>query len=201
MRTLMFCSWSAAVMLLVSLSQAQEAPPGGTEVPIHNGSVAVDPLGFALFGPTVNAEARVGAVGLGLGFRWLSPGILANSLFLDEGDSFGFSYGLAARGQYYLAEPLSGPHIGFAVEYLRTRIENESSQIATLSSYVVPQIEAGYRFAWPRFFVGGVAALGYAAQVADDVENINGGMSASLYEVEDESSVYGTARLDIGVLF
>jgi len=163
--------------------------------------VAVDPLGFALFGPTVNAEARVGSVGVGLGFRWLSPGVLANSLFLDEGDSFGFSYGLAARGHYYLTEPLSGPHIGFAVEYLKTRVENKSSQIATVSSYVVPQIEAGYRFAWPRFFLGGVAALGYAAQVADDVENINGGMSASLYEVEDESSVYGTARLDIGVFF
>lgn len=188
-------------MLFASLSPAQEDPPQGTVSPNHNGSVALDPLGFALFGPTVNAEARVGAIGLGLGFRWLSPGVLANSLFLDEGDSFGFSYGLAARGHYYLAEPLSGPHIGFAVEYLKTRVENESSQIATLSSYVVPQIEVGYRFAWPRFFLGGVAAMGYAAQVADDVENINGGMSASQYEVEDESSVYGTARLDIGLFF
>lgn len=165
------------------------------------GSVALDPLGFALFGPSLNAEVGLKQFAVGAGFRWFSPGLLANELFLEGGDAFAFSYGIALRGQYYFLDPLAGPHAGLSVEYLKTRVENDGAGIASVSSYVVPQVEGGYRHAMGTFFVGGVLTVGYAKQASGRIENLPGEDNADAFFVRDESSVYGSARLDLGVYF
>ena len=164
-------------------------------------AISVDPLGFLLFGPTAHAEAALGRVGLGAGVRWFSAGLLANKLFLNEGDRFAFSYGLSLHGNYYFIAPLTGPHLGLAVELLHTRGEDDAARIATISNYIVPQLEGGYRHHWGHFMLGGVIAAGYAARLSSRVEDLPGGDSASLYSVNNESSFYGSARLDLGVLF
>src|SRR5690606_37730072 len=122
------------------------------------------------------------------------------TLFLAPEDRFGFSYGVAARGHHYFAGGLRGAHAGLALEYLRTRVETESLQIAALSSYVVPQVEGGYRLALGRFFVGGVVAVGYAAQLSSRIDAQNPD-DADGFTVTNESSIYGSARLDLGVFF
>lgn len=170
-------------------------------VKARHGTLSVDPLGFLLFGPTVNGEAAIGPVGIGAGFRWFSPGLLANKLFLNDGSHFAFSYGIALRGNYYFLQPLAGPHVGLAVELLHTRAEDDDARIATISTYIIPQIEGGYRLALRRFLVGGVLAVGYAARAASKVDNLPGGNNADLYTVLNESSFYGTARLDLGFYF
>jgi hypothetical protein len=149
----------------------------------------------------LNAEVAVGKLALGAGFRWLSPGLVARALFLNDENEFGFSYGIAGRAQYFFREPLVGPHMGVALELLRSRVENEPEQIATLSTYVIPQLEGGYRFDLDGLFVGMAFGAGYAARAASSVENLPGGNNAHLYKVLDESSLYGVIRLDVGVFF
>jgi hypothetical protein len=122
-------------------------------------------------------------------------------LFLDDGQSFGFSYGAGVRGRYYTSDNQSGLHVGLAAEYLRTRIENRSALIATTSSYVVPYAEAGYRFARGRLFADGSLALGYAARMSGSVANLPGGNDAGMYIANNESSIYGSLSLELGVLF
>jgi hypothetical protein len=65
--------------------------PTRSEVSERHGSVYLDPLGFLLFGPTVGVEAGAGHVTGMVDARWLSIGLLAQSLFLRQGDSFDFS--------------------------------------------------------------------------------------------------------------
>jgi hypothetical protein len=52
-----------------------------------------------------------------------------------------------------------------------------------------------------RFYAGATAAAGYAFKLSGSVDNLPGGMNASLYAPVDRSSVYGTASLELGVFF
>jgi hypothetical protein len=178
------------------------APASNDDAASRHGSAFVDPLGFALFGPRLGVEAGTGHVSAALHARYFSAGLLARSLFLDEGDELGFSYGVGLRGRYYLAENLAGLHLGVAAEYLRTRIEDQANLLVTSSSYFVPYAEGGYRFAFAKSFYADLSAgIGYAFRLSGSVEDLPGGSSASLYEALDESSVYGTASLDLGIFF
>lgn len=108
-----------------------------------SGAVFVDPAGLLLFGPTVGAELGFGHLSAGLYGRWLDGGVVARELFVDqEGESFAFSYGIGLRGRYYLDADLRGLFGGLAIEYLRTRLENESARIVTTNQLLVPQLEA-----------------------------------------------------------
>jgi hypothetical protein len=167
----------------------------------RNGSAFVDPLGFLLFGPRVGLEGGSGHFSIAAHARWFDAGLLAHSLFLSSGDGFGFSYGGGLRARYYLAEDLAGTHLGFAAEYLHTRIENTSALVATTSSYLVPYAEVGYRLPLGSFYVDGSAGVGYAARLSGHVENLPGGSAADLYQAQNKSSVYGTASLDLGIFF
>ncbi|WP_437815259.1 hypothetical protein [Sorangium sp. So ce1078] len=51
------------------------------------------------------------------------------------------------------------------------------------------------------FYVDGSAAAGYAFQLAARVDDLPGGSSAQFYEPADESNVYATAALDLGLRF
>jgi len=167
----------------------------------HHGAVYVDPLGFLLFGPSLGAEVALGPVGFGATFRWFNPGLLGKALFLDEGSKFTFSYGLGLNAQYYFLSSLAGPHLGLAAEYLHVALENEGSRYKTVSSYIVPQLQGGYRYGWKRWFIGGVAGVGYAARVSSRIEDLDTGEAPTGAYVQNESSFYGTARLDLGVYF
>ena len=167
----------------------------------RHGSAFVDPLGLLMFGPRVGAEAGTAHVTGGVYGRWFNPGLLGRTLFLSDGDSFAFSYGAGARARYYLTEGQRGFHLGAGAEYLRTRVENASARVATVSGYIVPYAEAGYRLAFDRLYAGASAMLGYAAKVSGSVENLPGGNNAGSYYAKNESSVYGSAALELGVYF
>jgi hypothetical protein len=197
-----------SILTLTAATQSaradETAPAASAEssaAPERHGSAFVDPLGFLMFGPRVGVEAGTPHITAGVYGRWFSPGLLGHSLFLNDGDSFAFSYGIGARGRYYLGEGQRGFHLGAGGEYLRTRVENAAARVATVSGYVVPYAEAGYRLAFDRFYAGASAVLGYAAKVSGQVENLPGGTNAGSYEATNESSVYGSAALELGVFF
>lgn len=169
--------------------------------PERHGSAYVDPFGFLMFGPRVGVDAGGAHLTGGLYGRWFSPGLLAHSLFLKEGDSFAFSYGVGTRVRYYLGEGQRGFHAGAGAEYLRTRVENQANLIASISGYVVPYAEAGYRLAFDRFYGGASALVGYAARLSGTVENLAGGNNAGSFQASNKSSVYGSAALELGVFF
>jgi hypothetical protein len=193
------------LLLGARIAAADEGPPPasveGHSPPERHGSAFVDPLGFLMFGPRVGVEAGGGHLTGGVYGRWFDGGLLGRSLFLHDGDSFGFSWGAGARGRYYLGDGHSGVHLGAGAEYLRTRIENARDLIVTTSGYFVPYAEAGYRFAFNSFFAGATAALGYAAKLSGKVENLPGGSGAAGYAAANQSSVYGSAGLELGVFF
>ena len=116
-------------------------------------------------------------------------------------DEFAFSYGVGAAGRYYLSKGLERVHLGLTVEYLSTGVENSTAGIVTKSAYLVPQLEAGYRLPFGRFYVDPSLAAGYALRLSGKVENLPGSNSASDYAAKDESTFYGSASLDLGVYF
>jgi hypothetical protein len=182
----------------------EPTPVAGAEAsaaPERHGSVFVDPLGFLMFGPRVGVDAGGAHLTGGVYGRWFDPGLLGRSLFLQSGDRFAFSYGVGARGRYYLGEAHAGFHLGAGAEYLHTRIENTGALVVTTSRYLVPYAEAGYRFAFDRFYAGATAALGYAARLSGQVDNLPGGNNAAAYQASNESSIYGSAGLELGLSF
>jgi hypothetical protein len=199
------CVLGAGALFLVSVdSAAEQAPQAETAPPSDEaprGSVFVDPLGFALFGPRVGVELGGGHVSGALYGRWFSPGLLAHSLFLSDGDEFAFSYGVGLRGRYYFGPRLDALHLGVAAEYLHTRVENSKDLVGTSSGYVVPYFEAGYRLTLGRFYGDASAGLGYAARTSATAENLPGGDPRREFSVKNESTFYGTASLDLGVTF
>jgi hypothetical protein len=191
-------------LLGARVAAADEGPAAGVDshaTPDRHGSAFIDPLGFLMFGPRVGVEAGGARLTGGVYGRWFDAGLLGRSLFLNDGDSFDFSWGAGARGRYYLGDGHSGVHVGAGAEYLHTRIENARDQIVTTSGYFVPYGEAGYRLAFSSFFAGATVALGYAAKLSGKVENLPGGSSAAGYAAVDQSSIYGSAGLELGVFF
>ncbi|MFZ5897057.1 MAG: hypothetical protein ACOY0T_38725 [Myxococcota bacterium] len=164
-------------------------------------SVYLDPLGFALFGPRLGVDVALGQVSVGASVRWFDMGLLSRQLFVDEPSKFAFSYGAALRGRYSFANDRRGVHAGLALEYLRTRVEDESAGIATIQSYAVPTAQIGYRFGMGRFYADLDGALGYAARLSGRVEAIRANVSATDYAAVDESSPYASAALELGVEF
>jgi hypothetical protein len=175
--------------------------PGATPAP-HHGSVFVDPLGFLLFGPTVGVEAGANRLSATLYGRWLNVGVLANSLFVKDNETFAFSFGAGLRGRYFFADNLQGPHLGLGLEFVRSQVDNAPALIRTKSTYLVPLLEGGYRLPLSsRFYLGGAAAVGYAFKLSSSVENLPGGSSAGQYVATNESTIYGSASLEVGAYF
>ena len=191
-----------AFTLMAESARADETPPPANEATsARHGSAFVDPLGFLLFGPRVGIEAGSGQMTGALYGRWFDSGLLSRSMFLKTNDKFAFSYGVGARGRYYLADGMEGISVGFALEYLRTRIENNVDLTAAISTYVVPCAETGYRMSFGQFYAGVSAALGYAFRASGTIENLPGGSSAKNFVAANESSIYGQASLELGVYF
>jgi hypothetical protein len=180
---------------------AAQVDPANDKAQVRHGSLFVDPLGLALFGPRVGVEVGAEHVAAAVYGRWMNEGLLSHSIFLNSGDKFDFSYGVGVRGRYYLGEGLQAMHLGLALEYLRTSIETPSVLIVTKSAYFVPQLEVGYRIPIGGFYLDGSGMLGYAFKASGTVENQPGGSDAALYQASDESRVYGAASLELGVYF
>ena len=185
-----------------SKPESEAAPkPENEAASKHRGGVFVDPLGFLIFGPTVGLEYGFERFSLLAYGRWLNAGLLAKSLFLNENERFSFSYGVGLKGRYYFNPGLVGPHLGVAVELLKTRVEDDSNRIAINNTIIVPVAEAGYRFGLGHFFINPSAGVGYAIQAAQSVENINGGSQAGSFVAADVSTIYGSLSLDMGLFF
>jgi hypothetical protein len=198
----MIAAWMLVGRSAVASDDPAPAPAAQVQpAPAHHGSVFVDPLGFLLFGPTLGAEFGADKVSGTVYGRWFNVGLLSQALFLSKPQSFDFSYGVGARGRYYVFGGLSGPFAGAGIEYLSTRVDDPVNLIATNSHYLVPQVEGGYRFALGAFYIGGAAALGYAFDLSSSVDNLPGGMNASSFQAVNESKFYGSATLELGLYF
>ncbi|WP_437534888.1 hypothetical protein WME79_11790 [Sorangium sp. So ce726] len=165
------------------------------------GSAFVDPAGLLLFGPRVGGELGGERWTVGASARVFHWGLISRALFLQEEWSFAFSYGVALRGRYYLQPAQRGLHLGVAAELLATNVEQAAERVVTHSFYGVPHIEVGYRLPFGSFYIDGSAGAGYAFQLASRVDDLPGGSSAQLYEAADESNVYASAALDLGLRF
>lgn len=202
-----FCAGLLMAILTVprvASAAADDKPqlePTAGSVPVPHGSIFVDPLGFALFGPRIGVEVGAKRVTGAVYGRWMNEGLLSHSLFLKSGDKFDFSYGAGVRGRYYLSDGMRATHLGLAFEYLRTSIETPSVLIVAKSAYVVPQLEVGYRVPFGRFYLDGSGALGYAFKASGNVDNLPGGNDALLYQASNESKIYGAASLEFGIYF
>ena len=195
-----------ATITMLAAGPVLAGEAGDTPTPIvasapPTGSAFVDPLGFLLFGPTLGAELGLGQYSVLAYGRWLDGGLLAKSMFESSTDKFTFSYGAGLKGRYYFGSGLLGPHVGVAFEALKTRTENHVDKIATSNLVLVPEIEGGYRLGFGRFFVGATVGVGYALQVSKQIDNIDGGNQAGSYTAKDYSTIYGSANLDVGLLF
>ncbi len=193
------------LMFAAALCIAVQLAPAGNfaraEDDEHAGSVFVDPLGLLMFGPRLGIEAGGAHLTGAVYGRWFNEGLLSHSIFLQSGDEFAFSWGVGLRGRYYLSDGQAGFHGGAGLEYLRTRIETPTVLVATVSSYLVPYAEGGYRLAFGRWYLDGSLSLGYAARLSGVTENLPGGSAAASYDASNESSVYGAASLDLGLFF
>jgi hypothetical protein len=167
----------------------------------HHGSVFVDPLGFLLFGPRLGVEVGAEHVAGAVYGRWFNAGYLAHGMFLNDDESFQFSFGAGLRGRYYARQGLAGFHLGLALEYLAVRTESPSKLLLTKSAYLVPQFETGYRFSRSGLYAGASGSVGYAFRTSGTVEDLPGGRNAGLYQAQDNSSIYGSANLELGVYF
>lgn len=88
---------TVAVLALAAVpAEAQDAAPPA--LPSGNVVVAVNPLGFLQFGPTVEAEALVGSVSIATGLRIPTVGLL--SRLIDP--ELGFAWLLMAGARVYL---------------------------------------------------------------------------------------------------
>jgi len=207
MRRILATAFSLFVPVIVAteVARADDTPPAARAesgaAPERHGSAYVDPLGFLMFGPRVGADTGGAQLTGGLYGRWFDPGLLGRSLFLKDGDRFAFSYGVGTRGRYYFGAGHGGFHLGAGAEYLHVRVENAPALVVTTSAYLVPYGEVGYRFAFERFYAGAAAVLGYAARLSGKVDNLPGGNNASSYQANNESSVYGSVGLELGVFF
>jgi hypothetical protein len=165
----------------------------------RHGSAFVDPLGFLLFGSRAGVEAGGDHVAGAIYARWFDAGLASRRLFLRDGDAFGASWAAGLRGRYYLSGGQSGVHVGAGTEYLRTRVETPAARVAAISTYLIPNVEGGYRLPFGRFYVGVAAVMGYAARLSGHVENLPGGMAASTFEATNKSSIYGSVSLELGL--
>lgn len=202
------CTVVAALVtcIFISVTASADDEPATTGAsagvgPAHHGSAFVDPAGFLMFGPRIGVEVGAARLSGAIYGRWFNLGLLSNSLFLNPGENFGFSYGAGLRGRAYLSDALQGAHLGLAAEYLRSRVETPAALVAAESGYLVPYAEAGYRLAFGSFYADASAVLGYAFELSGRVENLPGGTNAGSYQAQDRSSVYGSASLDLGLYF
>jgi hypothetical protein len=197
------CSLAAALCLAAGYARADEGTP---PVVAEQGKVRVgafaDPLGFAIFGPTIGGEIGAGHVSGLAYFRWMNVGLVSQELFAKGDDELRFSYGGGLLGRYYFGEELAGLYVGGGLELLSIRIEDETvEREAYLSTWWIPQVEAGYRFAFGQLRVGVGGALGYALVGAHRTEDLSGGEDPELLPVDTESKPYGAAKLELGVVF
>jgi hypothetical protein len=167
-------------------------------------NVQVNALGVLVFGLTGAFELGTSHWGTAARARWLNSGLVARSKFpADDNQSLVFSYGAALGVRYYGASsgPLTGMFVGPAVEYVHARVEDHVVQIATLTSLVVPQVEAGYRWRIGALLIDIGAGAGYALVLERGVEDLGGGHNAANYQDNAANTPYLSVLGDIGYFF
>jgi len=172
---------------------------GGVAANVH-----VNLLGVLVFGTTAAAEVGGEHFALDARLRWINSGIYARTQIpTSKDEEMVFSYGGGIGAHYYTAAngALSGVFVGPALELARTRLDNSVARIATVTSLLVPQVEAGYRWRFGSWLVGLGGAAGYAFVLHRSVEDINGGTNSSLYQNNAEDKVYGSILGDLGLFF
>jgi hypothetical protein len=178
--------------------------PNKPEVWSPLGSVFVDPLGFLLLGPTAGAEIGFGhfsAIAYG---RWFDVGLVSRAAYATNGDKLRFSYGAGLKGCYYFKRGLAGLHVGPVLEVLTygavtpSFSPNHDYNYSWTRWFVVPQVEAGYRFALGRFHLGLAAFIGYKVEVSKSYVTNQFGAPPLPSSVHN---VFGSGSCDLGFLF
>ena len=87
------------------------------------------------------------------------------------------------------------------MELVRTRTENPTAGIGAVTTLVVPELEAGYRWRFGMWLVGLGAGAGYAFVVSKSVVDMGAGPLTALYENNAQNTVYASVLGDIGIFF
>jgi hypothetical protein len=187
----------AGLLLTSQKAHAQQSEDNGGPI----GAVTVNLLGLALFGPDLNLEFGGQVSGL-LRVRPFGLGYLSHSMFAAEDNqelSLG-SLSVGLGGRYYLSGAgFQGVYLGLAAEYLRVTIEETQAlgTLETLTTFLIPSLEGGWRTPLGPVLVGLGAQVGYAFALSEDCE-----FSAGICTVEPrENTVYGQAVADVGIRF
>lgn len=180
-------------LLLVELATTSETDEQ------RYGSVWVDPLGFATFGPTLGVELGGGHFAAGALVRWYNGGLVPN-LSLVEGQRWEFSFALGGRATFYFREGFKGVHLGLSVEWLRRVLVDEVVLMRVTFNHLLPQFEGGYRWGNSRFFLGLAGSAGFTALLYWKSDNLPGGGFAASY-VPPTFGFLATAKLELGVYF
>lgn len=112
------------------------------------GSVSVDVAGLMFFGPTAGLELGWGSFSLAATARAYDLGMISY-LRNDWDQSLLSGHGLGLKARYFWGPGLSGTYLGLQVEQISYSIETDDLdyKYTVSSSYLVPQVEVGYRYA------------------------------------------------------
>lgn len=192
-----FFSQTALAEEAVSSPADDDGEPSGVVVNAH-----LNVLGPLQFGVTPTLE--VGSQhwsGLAY-FRWLSSGLYARSALPNrDHEELAFSYGVGLGGRYYLKPGLSGFNVGLAAEILQVQVESQLEKEAFVTSWLVPQVTAGYRFRFGSFLLGLGLTGGYAVALSARVDDLSGGQDPVIYAADDSGRPFASAAADIGFYF
>lgn len=181
----------------VAASKEDEAPSDPIVIDAHMN--VAGPLQFGLT-PTVEVGTNHWA-GLAY-FRWLDSGLYARSALPNRADQeLAFSYGLGAGGRYYHRPGLSGFNAGLGIEYLHVVVESELEKEAFVTSWLVPQLGAGYRFRFGRFLLGLGVTGGYAFSVSARTDDLSAGADPVIFTADDSGRPFASASVDLGFYF
>jgi hypothetical protein len=196
---------AASGCVLLGAATSSQAAPAPEPSSALVTDAHVNALGVLVFGVTGAFELGSGNWGAAARLRWVDSGLYARSTLPASADqSLAFSYGGALGARYYSAAhgALTGWFAGPALELVHTRIEDPRvAKIATVTSLVVPEIEAGYRWRAGSWLFDLGLAGGYAIVLSKGVENIQGGTGASAAQNSAANKPYASVLGDVGFYF
>jgi hypothetical protein len=196
-----------------SSSEAQSSEPEKKEEPSPSANSHVnlhaDVLGLLQFGLTPTVEFGGKHVAGFARFRAMNTGLLSYFL-LDHNDEDVFKWGLGgALGVHIFsagAGNMRGAFGGLALEYVFGKNENKKVNLATYKTHaLIPQLDAGYRWAFNRLLLGIGGRIGLSIPVAAKDEPIgpNGCApdDATACNEDRSLSFVGGIFLDLGYFF
>jgi hypothetical protein len=179
----------SAILIPLSAQQPAEAPKGGAN-PGRNFTIAVDPVGLALYGPSIEVGLKLlpGLYLLGI-VRWEGAGLLAMTMTWGL-DISTIAYGGGLR--FVFEENTPGTFFITAVAQYgmgswQDPDTSSSSSMMGRYNYIIGGVEVGYRWRLADCIVS-VALIGAVESLFNDKKWYRADPSV-IYAVDEEGSI------------